>query len=402
MSQGLVSITDTNKSTIAKRKTAPKLKLMTHHKKAIFWNCNFGLLWQQGKYSSNGFAQMHLHQRGGGALQWIISLQCIAMALGDKVVSSVQKRVKAQRGLASNCPPCVRSFKEQRWHWGEIVKIQKSSISPLHLFSICKSAVVTNLSNLIQGNCPGWPLPPPTSHLSVCVNPCHLILPLKPFSAQRVVAAPRLIRTNPLESRQSPWRATSASQGSARPSKGPLSNYWGSSFYANSQEGFSKICCNYSSGLGRKGWAELGRPGSQDAISSHAAPHLHMLTIVFTLNIEHCKCLILCHPTSAHATSPSGSHCSCIAHVLTFPWVGFVSYIFTAQRLGLAVTVHSLLLCRWLWLLSNLGRNRLAGWQPLVTSSHLLWGWKSLLKFNFWNWTFNFENIYFIEDWLNF
>ena len=99
----------------------------------------------------------------GGALQWIISLQCIAMALSDKVVSSVQKRVKAQRGLASNCPPCVRSFKEQRWHWGEIVKIQKSSISPLHLFSICKSAVVTNLSNLIQGNCPDWPLPPPTS-----------------------------------------------------------------------------------------------------------------------------------------------------------------------------------------------------------------------------------------------
>ena len=114
------------------------------------------------------------------------------------------------------------------------------------------------------------------------------------------------------------------------------------------------------------GWAELGRPGSQDAISSHAAPHLHMLTIVFTLNIEHCKCLILCHPTSAHATSPSGSHCSCIAHVLTFPWVGFVSYIFTAQRLGLAVTVRSLLLCRWLWLLSNLGRNRLVDRQTVV------------------------------------
>ena len=44
MSQGLVSITDTNKSTIAKRKTAPKPKLKTHHKKANFWNCNFGLL----------------------------------------------------------------------------------------------------------------------------------------------------------------------------------------------------------------------------------------------------------------------------------------------------------------------------------------------------------------------
>ena len=72
------------------------------------------------------------------------------------------------------------------------------------------------------------------------------------------------------------------------------------------------------------------------------------------------------HPTSAHATSPSGSHCSCIAHVLTFPWVGFVSYIFTAQRLGLAVTVRSLLLCRWLWLLSNLGRNRLVDRQTVV------------------------------------
>ena len=161
MSQGLVSITDTNKSTIAKRKTAPKPKLTTHHRKANFWNCNFGLLWQQGKYSSNGFAQMHLHQRGGGALQWIISLQCIAMALGDKVVSSVQKRVKAQRGLASNCPPCVRSFKEMalRRNCKNTKEFHFSTSLVQHLqISSCHQFVRSHTREL------SW-LTPPTSHL---------------------------------------------------------------------------------------------------------------------------------------------------------------------------------------------------------------------------------------------
>ena len=361
MSQGLVSITDTNKSTIAKRKTAPKPKLKTHHKKANFWNCNSGLLWQQGKYSSNGFAQMHLQQRGG-AIQWIISLQCIAMALSDKVVSSVQKRVKAQRGLASNCPPCVRSFKEQRWHWGEIVKIQKSSISPLHLFSICKSAVVTNLSNLIQGNCPGWPLPPPTS---LCLRES---LPFNPPAKTLLSStgcggtAPNTHESSreptiPVKSNLGKPRISSAFQGSSFKLLGKffLCKFSGRIF----KDMLQLLVWAWKEGLG---WAEPPRKPRCHLISCRpTSAHAN-----HCFYIEHCKCLILCHPTSAHATSPSGSHCSCIAHVLTFPWVGFVSYIFTAQRLGLAVTVRSLLLCRWLWLLSNLGRNRLVDRQTVV------------------------------------
>ena len=242
MSQGLVSITDTNKSTIAKRKTAPKPKLMTHHKKANFWNCIFGLLWQQGKYSSNGFAQMHLHQRWWcTTVKHIAAMHCNGTRWQSGLLRSKESQSAKRIGLqlSTVCQIVQRAEMALRRNCKNTKEFHFSTSLVQHLqISSCHQFVQSHTREL------SW-LTPPTSHLSVCVNPCHLILQLKPFSAQRVVAAPRLIRTNPLESRQSPWRATSASQGSARPSKGPLSNYWGSSFYADSQEGFSKICCNY-------------------------------------------------------------------------------------------------------------------------------------------------------------
>ena len=288
------------------------------------------------------------------------------MALGDKVVSSVQKRVKAQRGLASNCPPCVRSFKEMalRRNCKNTKEFHFSTSLVQHLqISSCHQFVQSHTREL------SW-LTPPTSHLPpLCLRePLPFNPPAKTLLSSTGCggAAPNTHESSreptiPVKSNLGKPRISSAFQGSSFKLLGKF-------FLCKSSGRIFKdmlqlLVWAWKEGLG---WAELGRPGSQDAISSHAAPHLHMLTIVFTLNIEHCKCLILCHPTSAHATSPSGSHCSCIAHVLTFPWVGFVSYIFTAQRLGLAVTVRSLLLCRWLWLLSNLGRNRLVDRQTVV------------------------------------
>ena len=148
---------------LLKRKTAPKPKLMTHHRKANFWNCNFGLLWQQGKYSSNGFAQMHLHQRWRWCttVNHIATMRCNGTQWQSGLLRSKESQSAKRIGLqlSTVCQIAQRPEMALKRNCKNTKEFHFSTSLVQHLqISSCHQFVQSHTREL------SW-MTPPTSHL---------------------------------------------------------------------------------------------------------------------------------------------------------------------------------------------------------------------------------------------